>query len=451
MKMLIKPEFPKIEWRDRKISLPTRVRTRIRKQERDAEILIGWVQLGVVLFFGVLYLIAPRAEGSQGFNFVPYGLGAYFMFTMFRLWLAHLTIVPGWFLVLSIIIDVALLVALIFSFHIQYDQHPAFYLKAPTLLYFFLFIVLRALRFDPGYVLVTGIAATLGWLALAGYAIFADMGGMRITRNFVEYMTSNAILVGAELDKLLIFVAVTAVLTVALRRGRNLLIEAVREQSAAEELKRFFAPEIAATIAESDDAVKVGEGTSRTAAVLMIDIAGFTKIAARHDPQEVVRLLARFQNHVVPAIQKCNGRIDKFLGDGILATFGAVSPSDTYAADSLRAAAAIKTALEECNQALSEDGWPVRLSVRIGIACGEVIVGVVGVDERLEFTVIGDAVNLAAKLEAANKVEATTALTTEACLSAARRQGLAANESFATRPATAVAGFAHPVDLVVID
>ncbi|MCC2112908.1 MAG: adenylate/guanylate cyclase domain-containing protein [Hyphomicrobiales bacterium] len=435
----------------RKPDLPARVRLRIQEQERAAEILIGWVQLGVVVFFGLLYSLAPRAEGSAGFNFVPYGLGAYFIFTVLRLMIAHRAVAPPWFLVLSIVIDIALLVALIFSFHIQYNQHPAFYLKAPTLLYFFLFIVLRALRFDPRYVLVTGIAATLGWLGLAGYAVFADMDGMRITRNFVEYMTSDAILIGAELDKLLIFVAVTAVLTVALRRGRNLLIEAVREHSAAEELKRFFAPEIAATIAESDDAVQVGEGTSRTAAVLMIDIAGFTKIAARHDPQDVVRLLARFQNYVVPAIQKCNGRIDKFLGDGILATFGAVSPSNTYAADSLRAAAAIKSALTDCNRALADDGSSIRLQVRIGIACGEVIVGVVGVDDRLEFTVIGDAVNLAAKLEAANKVEATTALTTQTCLTAALGQGFVMETPLETRPTTTVAGFAHEVDLVVID
>ena len=435
---------------NRNAELPARVLKRIRAQEQAAEILIGWVQLGVVVFFGVLYFFAPRAEGSSGFNFVPYGLSAYLIFTLVRSLVVHRAVAPRWFLVLSIIIDVSLLVALIFSFHIQYGQHPSFYLKAPTLLYFFLFIVLRALRFDPFYVLITGIAATLGWIMLLGYALFSDMNGMHVTRNYVEYLTSNAILIGAELDKLLIFIAVTAILTVALHRGRSLLVAAIREHSAVEQLRRFFPPEIATSIADSDEAVQVGEGALRQAAILVLDIEGFTAIAARHDPQGALKLLARFQEHVVPAITGCNGRIDKFLGDGILATFGAISPSPTYAADALHAAGAIEAALGQCNRQLRKEGWSERLSVRIGIACGKVIVGVVGVAARLEYTVIGDAVNLAAKLEAANKVEKTTALTTETCLDLARAQGFADAPFLERRPAHAIAGSAVPVDLVVL-
>ncbi len=201
--------------------IPARVRAEIAEREAAAERLIGWVQLGVVVFFATLYSIAPRAEGGFGFNFVPITLAAYFLFTVLRVALSYRITLPRWYLIVSIIVDVALLCGLIFSFHIQYNQHPAFYLKAPTLMYVFIFIGLRALRFDPRFVLITGIIAVIGWLALVAYALLGDMGRMHITRNYVEYLTSNAILIGAELDKTIIILGVTAILSFALYRGRQ--------------------------------------------------------------------------------------------------------------------------------------------------------------------------------------------------------------------------------------
>ena len=81
---------------------------------------------------------------------------------------------PAWLLALSIIIDMALLFGLIWSFHLQYAQPPSFYLKAPTLLYVFIFIALRALRFEAKYVVFAGLAAALGWLAMVLYVVFVD-------------------------------------------------------------------------------------------------------------------------------------------------------------------------------------------------------------------------------------------------------------------------------------
>ena len=79
---------------------------------------------------------------------MPYALAAYFGFTVLRLGLAYRGRLPGWLLSLSVVIDMALLMGLIWSFHLQYHQPPSFYLKAPTLLYVFIFIALRALRFE---------------------------------------------------------------------------------------------------------------------------------------------------------------------------------------------------------------------------------------------------------------------------------------------------------------
>ncbi|CAN0464810.1 unnamed protein product, partial [Discosporangium mesarthrocarpum] len=134
-------------------TLPPRVLADIARQQDRSERIISIVQLAIVLTFGTLFLIAPRpTETMLDFDLVPWALVVYLVFTLIRLWASCRMRLPGWFLTLSIIIDMALLMALIWSFHRTYQQPPSFYLKAPTLLYVFIFIALRALRFDALYV-----------------------------------------------------------------------------------------------------------------------------------------------------------------------------------------------------------------------------------------------------------------------------------------------------------
>lgn len=429
--------------------MPERVRLEIRAREASSERLISWVQLGLVLFFSVLYALAPRAEGTAGFNFVPVALGAYFLFTVLRLALSYRFELPQWYLLISIGVDMALLVGLIFSFHIQYDQHPAFYLKAPTLMYVFIFIGLRALRFDPRFVLTTGLVAVAGWLGLVFYAAFADMDSMRVTRNYVEYLTGNSILIGAELDKTMVIFAVTIILSVALYRGRSMLFEATRGQAAAKDLRRFFAPEVAASITDADTSLEAGEGSLREAAILYADIRSFTSTSATLPPEVVLAVLAEYQNIAVEVINQEGGRVDKFLGDGILATFGAVHPSETYAADALRAAEKLVDGVAQAQERFRAAGWPGELKIGTAAAAGTVTVGVIGSKNRLEFTVIGDAVNRAAKLEDANKAQKSASLTDQPTWDLALRQGYPAT-LLEVRPCMSVPGMNQPVDLVVL-
>ncbi|MEJ8474014.1 adenylate/guanylate cyclase domain-containing protein [Roseibium algae] len=429
--------------------LPARVRQEIHKREIASERLIGWVQLSIVLFFATLYSIAPKAEGSSGFNFVPLALGAYFLFTVIRLTLSYRYELPKWLLLMSIVVDMALLVGLIFSFHIQYGQHPTFYLKAPTLMYVFIFIALRALRFDPRFVLTTGLMAVVGWVGLVAYAVLADMNGMRVTRNYVEYLTGNTILIGAELDKTMVILTVTIVLSAALYRGRVMLFEAIREQAAAADLRRFFAPEVATSITESKAALVAGEGSMRDAAIVYVDIRSFTSTASTLEPEVVMSVLAAYQGLALKVIKDEGGRIDKFLGDGILATFGAVVPSKTYAADAVRAVCALAEELGEHSDLFTKAGWPGPLRFGTAVSAGSVMVGIVGGLERLEFTVIGDAVNRAAKLEDANKAQSSRVLTDSATYELAVEQGYIGPRPD-MRPEQQVAGLAQSITLAVL-
>jgi len=159
--------------------------------------------------------------------------------------MAHRRRIGPWMRAASVIVDMALLTVTIWSFHLEYDQPAAFYLKAPTFTYFFIFVALRALSFSPGHVLLAGGAAALGWLVLLGYAL-AEPGAIDlVTRNYVEYMTSAKILIGGEIDKVISLLLVSALLAIAAGRARQLLERAVAEQAASSQLARFFSPEVA--------------------------------------------------------------------------------------------------------------------------------------------------------------------------------------------------------------
>ncbi len=313
----------------------------------------------------------------------------------------------------------------------------------------FLFIALRALRFEARFVIFTGLCAALGWIALILYALSERGGPPNRTMDFVEYMTSNSFLIQAEADKLLAIVLTTVVLAIAITRARNLLIRAVTEGEAARDLSRFIDPGVANRIRSAAMSIKAGEGELRDVAILTVDLRGFTRLSVEMAPDAVMKLLQDYQGRVCPLIAANGGSIDKFLGDGILASFGAVVASTTAAADALRAADAVIAAAERWARERQAAGLP-PLSVGLAAASGRVVFGAVGDSERLEFTVIGDAVNFAAKLEKHNKDEKTQALVDAGTYALAERQGYIAPTARERRPGRAVGGVSEPVDLVVL-
>jgi adenylate cyclase len=133
-------------------------------------------------------------------------------------------------------------------------------------------------------------------------------------------------------------------------------------------------------------------------------------------------LLVEYQRRVSRGVTDHGGSIDKFLGDGILATFGCARPSLYPAADGLRALIALLDKAQEfINEMARAGGQP--LAFGFSLTSGDVLCGTVGEESRLEFTVIGDAVNRAAKLEKANKTLGTVALVEADLLEAAEREG----------------------------
>lgn len=426
---------------------PEAARAAIRDDQRRSEVLVCLVQFAAIGFFGLFYALTPKAfPPDVMFEPVPFALGAYALFTGLRLWLALAGRLGPVFLGSSVVVDVAVLMLTIWSFHLQYEEPASIYLKAPTLLYVFILIALRTLRFEVRYVLLAGAAAVLGWSALVLYAVLTA-GEMKITRSFSEYMTSHSILIGAEVDKLVSIAAVTAVLALAVVRARRLMERAALEAHAAAALSRFFAPDVAGEIAGADAALRPGEARRRELTVMMIDLRDFTGLSSRLPPEGIIALLAGFHAAVAPAVEAQGGSIDKYLGDGVLVTFGGVRRSETHAADALRAAEGVLAAFADWRAARIAAG-EAPIGVGIGIASGPALVGVTGASSRLEFTVLGDVVNRAAKIEKHCKVVRRPLLAAVETLALAQAQGFD-GVGFAALPDAAVEGIAAPLPLVV--
>jgi adenylate cyclase len=416
-------------------ALPERVQKIIADEDRASERLIGYVQLAISALLWTLYLIAPRpADAAHAmFSPVPFALSAFTLFSMFRLWLILRQKVPDWFVGLSISADVGLVLGLIWSFHLQYGHSAGFALKAPTFVYLFVLIVLRALRFDPRYVLAAGLAAALGWAGLTALAV-ASSGTDHITRSFTEYLLSDRILIGAEFEKIFAIGLVTTLLAIGAKRAQRTLIASLREQAALSEVRRFLSKGVADQIAASDRLIEAGQAVERDAAILMLDIRGFTALSMRMPPAGVVRILTSLHARIIPVVRAHGGVIDKFLGDGVMATFGAADVSGTPAADALRALEQILVGAELWQADLPALGVSEPLHVNAAVASGRVVFATLGDGDRLEYTVIGDAVNLAAKLEKHNKVEHSIALVPAATVTVAKAQGYRPSLDLIARP-----------------
>ncbi|MBC8337840.1 MAG: adenylate/guanylate cyclase domain-containing protein [Rhodospirillales bacterium] len=391
-----------------KTRLPERVRESIAAQQVQGERLISWVQLLLVLVFCTLYALAPSTAPEAGFQPVPWVLTAYFVFTLGRLVAAHRGRLPNWLLMVSVVMDIGLLMALIWSFHIQYMQPASFYLKAPTMIYVFIFIALRALRFEPGYILLAGATAALGWLALVLYVVFSVPEDPMITRDYVTYLTSNAILIGAEIDKILSIGLVTIVLAVAILRAQRTMTRAVLDSMAAADLSKFVSREVAERITASDRGIQPGDGESKVATVMFTDIEGFSTISENLAPHELAGMLNEYFSTLGDVIREHGGVISQFVGDMLVVTYNAASPNDAHAASAVGSAMAIQKAVNS-----RTFGNGAVLKTRCGINTGDIVVGAVGTKERLVFTVHGDNVNIAARLEPLNKEYGTYILASE--------------------------------------
>jgi adenylate cyclase len=204
-------------------------------------------------------------------------------------------------------------------------------------------------------------------------------------------------------------------LVVAAYRGRNLLLHALGEAERQAALTKFLPGEIASLVTDaSPDALR--HGRRQPAAILFIDMRDSTARAENMDPVQLSIFISAFRRRVMRAAEQHQGVIDKFIGDGALIVFGLPEARPDDAARALACARTLLHLIARWNQKHRFDP-PVR--VGIGVHAGEVFFGVVGDERRKELTVLGDAVNVGARLEEATKTSGTPLLASAEAVEAA--------------------------------
>jgi class 3 adenylate cyclase len=225
------------------------------------------------------------------------------------------------------------------------------------------------------------------------------------------------------------------------RRFNRMVKELVERERLRDAFGRYVSKELA------DDVMQHGVclgGKEVQASILFADIRDFTAMSAKMSAEEVVSLLNEYFSAVEPAIKEQGGWINKFGGDSLLAVFGVLTPQPDHINHAVQAALKMRDALHKFNMGQQKDGKrPLRIGV--GIHCGNMVAGSVGSHDRMEFTVIGDAVNMASRIEGLNKKWGTDILISEDVAKATKR--VIALESM---PKTRVHGISKPIQVFAI-
>jgi adenylate cyclase len=236
-----------------------------------------------------------------------------------------------------------------------------------------------------------------------------------------ETIDPNSIELAGRIQEIVVFIIVAGILGIKSYRANELLVRQADLAAERANLSRYFAPTLVDELAQRNE--PMGGVRSQNVAVLFADIVGFTRYAESHKPEEVISLLRNFHAVLEEAVFAHGGTLDKYLGDGLMASFGTPTTSASDGANAFAAAFAMHEGVDRLNHSRAVSGLePVQLSV--GIHYGPVILGDIGTERRMEFATLGDTVNVAARLEAATRKLSCRIIASDAAMNAIEEQSL---------------------------
>jgi adenylate cyclase len=358
-----------------------------------------------------------------------------------------------------IFLDLALLtfVCVVPSPFVAAGIPTAFGYRFDAFIYFFVILAVGALAYSWRTVLSIGTWVAALWLvALVGVLLFGQRNPMlgdaaaAVFSNYPEIfdkLDPNSAQISLRIQELVVFVIVAGILALKGWRSNQLLMKQALISAERANLSRYFSPNIVDVLASDDH--DVGAVRNQDVAVLFVDIVGFTEISERSTPHQVMDLLRRYLSLVEEAIFENGGTLDKYLGDGVMATFGTPEVRPDDAINALKAARQIVGRMEGLNRDSAAYGVP-SLRVSLGLHFGPVIIGDVGPARRLEFAVVGDTVNVASRLESASRELSCRIVASNELIERARRSDPMDSSLFSGfRPASSVSlrGRKAPIDV----
>ena len=281
-------------------------------------------------------------------------------------------------------------------------------LRLDNFLYPLLFIALATLTYSPRQVIWTGVCAALCWTLATLWitqqpgvrfilGVGESWGSLSPSAQTATFVDANTVTAVTLVKDVLLLLITAAILAAAVRRARVLALRQVRVEAERAQLARYFSPNLVDELANADR--PVGAIRRSEIAVLFADIVGFTRLSETIGPEETIALLREFHVRMQAAVFAHRGTLDKYLGDGLMATFGTPLPGTRDAANALAAAREMVAAIARWNNERRAAGR-VAIEIGIGVHWGAVVLGDIGGENRLEFATIGDPVNVASRLEA---------------------------------------------------
>jgi adenylate cyclase len=296
--------------------------------------------------------------------------------------------------------------------------------------YFFIILAVATLAYSWRTLISMGVWMAMLWplsvLAVAYFGTTDPELGKRVaeayaqTPGVAEIADPNSVVWPIRVQEIVIFLLVAMILALRGARANALMLRQAQAAAERANLSRYFPRTLVDELASTRH--DIGAVRSQEVAVLFADIVGFTQIAERETPETVMTLLRRYHAVIEEAIFSNGGTLDKYLGDGVMATFGTPHTSPRDCANALAAARAIVEGMERCNAEAAGSGLP-QLRVSIGVHYGPAILGDIGTERRMEFATLGDTVNVASRLEAATRELGCSVVLSDAVVAHARQEG----------------------------
>jgi adenylate cyclase len=231
--------------------------------------------------------------------------------------------------------------------------------------------------------------------------------------------------------------------------------EAISQRKEAERTKfnlsRYFPPNLVETLSQTDE--PFGSPREQNVTVLFADIVGFTSISASQPPKKVFELIRAFHKFMAQEIFEAGGTLDKYIGDGLMATFGTPVSKGNDASSAIRCAQAMVDAVGNLNETRAAAG-DVPIQIAVGVHHGPALLGNIGDERRLEFATIGDTVNIASRLEELCRTLVTPVVISDTTVQAAQAEApddTSLLDNYASRGVMAVRGLHEPIAVWTLD
>ncbi len=301
-------------------------------------------------------------------------------------------------------------------------------LRLPNFLYLGVFLVGMALSYSPALVIWTGAATMAAWTTgVLWVAMLPDSlpytsrqvldSGLSASSIVSNFLNPKTVGLTQFYNQIVFLVLVTLILAVAVWRSRLLVRRQVKAEAGRAALSRYFSPNIVNELARRSGELERTQ--VQPAAVMFADMVGFTAISERLPPEALVGLLRAFHGRLARIAFAHGGTVDKYIGDAIMVHFGTPRPQPDDPARALACALAMIDGIAHWNEERRATGEPA-VALGIGLHYGEVLVGNIGDARRLEYTVLGDTVNVASRLERLTREAGTPLIVSEALVVAVR-------------------------------